>query len=244
MLRTALFATTALMLVSPVRAATIQTSLAAFQAVVGASAINTTSILGNNFDPISSVQLVNGTTIALSGAFDVVDQPGFGDLPFTNGYTGQVVDSTTNTETLTFSTPRTRFGVTVAPDVPFIGPASTSVTFTVTLGDGTSTTLTNSYVGGGTQFFGFTGSSRDQPDHHQLHPRFCLRPVPDRPRARQRPPARHRAHPAAPPPAIVHLLGQERGTNLSVTFRCDIPSIAAWNAADEPICTRRRPHPL
>ena len=158
MLRTALFATTALMLVSPVRAATIQTSLAAFQAVVGASAINTTSILGNNFDPISSVQLVNGTTIALSGAFDVVDQPGFGDLPFTNGYTGQVVDSTTNTETLTFSTPRTRFGVTVAPDVPFIGPASTSVTFTVTLGDGTSTTLTNSYVGGGTQFFGFTGS--------------------------------------------------------------------------------------
>lgn len=158
MIRTALLATTALMLVTTARAATLQTSLATFQTTVGASAINTTSVLGNNFDPISAVRLVNGTTIALSGALDVVDQPGFGDLPFANGYTGQVVDSTNNTETLTFSTPRTRFGFTVSPDVSFIGPASTSVTFTVTLGDGTTTTLTNSFVGGGTQFFGFTGS--------------------------------------------------------------------------------------
>ena len=161
MIRTALLATTALMLLSPLhaaQAAVIQTSLAAFQTIVGASAINTTSVLGTNFDPISSITLVNGTIIRLSGSADVIDQPGFGDLPFTNGYTGQVVDSTNNTETLTFSTPRTRFGFTVAPDVPFIGPATTSVTLTVSLGDGTSTTLTSNYVGGGTQFFGFTGS--------------------------------------------------------------------------------------
>ena len=156
MLRSVPLAATALMFVQPAAAATIQTSLAAFQAAVGADAITQTVTLGTLFDPITTVAL-GATTITLSGASDTVDQSGFGVSPFTNGYTGQVVDSTDGTETLTFSTPRSNFGVTVSPDVPLFGP--TNVTFTVRLGDGTSTSLTNSFATGGTQFIGFTGGS-------------------------------------------------------------------------------------
>lgn len=154
-----LLCATALTLLSPAaaNAVTIQTSLASFTAAVGSSGIRTTSALGALFDPISTVTLVNGVTVRLSGAADVIDQPGVGDAPFSNGYMGQVVDSTGSTETLTFSRPLTQFGLTLSPDVGLFGP--TPVTITVTLGDGTTTSLTNSYASGGTQFIGFSGGA-------------------------------------------------------------------------------------
>ena len=159
--RLTLLCATALTLFAPAlaHAVTIQTSLASFTAAVGASGIGTTSALGiidfTGATTVSKLTLTNGVTIALSGSSDVIDQPGVGVGPFTNGYTGQVVDSTTNTETLTFSRSVSSFGFTLAPDVGLFGP--TPVTITVTLGDGTTTSLTNSYASGDTQFIGFSG---------------------------------------------------------------------------------------
>ncbi len=155
--RLMLLCATALTVLSPAiaHAVTIQTSLSSFTAAVGTSGISTTSILGNLFDPISTVSLANGVTVALSGTADVVDQSGFGNIPFSNGYAGQVVDSTGSSETLTFSRPVMRFGFTLSPDVGLFGP--TPVTITITLGDGTTTSLTNSFAYGGTQFIGFSG---------------------------------------------------------------------------------------
>ena len=155
--RLTLLCATALTLLAPAiaNAVTIQTSLASFTTAVGASGIRTTSTLGNLFDPISAITLVNGVTVALSGSADSIDQPGVADAPFTNGYTGQVVDSTSNAETLTFSRPVMRFGFTLSPDVGLFGP--TPVTISVTLSDGSTTSLTNSFASGDTQFIGFSG---------------------------------------------------------------------------------------
>lgn len=159
MSRLILLCATALAIMSPAiaHAVTIQTSSSGFTAAVGAGSIRTTSTLGTLFGPISTVALANGVSIALSGTADIVDQPGVGDAPFSNGYTGQVVDSTSGSETLTFSRPMSNFGFTLSPDVGLFGP--TPVTITVTLGDGTRTSLTSSYNSGDTQFIGFTGGS-------------------------------------------------------------------------------------
>lgn len=154
--RLMLLCATALTLLSPAaaNAVTIQTSLASFTTAVGTGGIRTTSALGTLFAPISAITLVNGVNVTLSGGADIVDQPGVGDAPFSNGYTGQVVDSTGSTETLTFSRPVMQFGLTLSPDVGLFGP--TPVTITVTLGDGTTTSLTSNYASGGTQFIGFS----------------------------------------------------------------------------------------
>lgn len=163
MSRLTLLCATALTLLAPplAHAVTIQTSLASFTAAVGARSISTTSTLGTidftGATTVSKLTLINGVTVALSGSNDVIDQPGVGVGPFTNGYTGQVVDSTNNTETLTFSRAVSGFGFTLAPDVGLFGP--TPVTITVTLGDGTRTSLTSSYNSGDTQFIGFTGGA-------------------------------------------------------------------------------------
>ena len=137
------------------QAAVIQTSFTAWQAALGGGAYDTTSSLGALFDPIAAVALVNGSTAALSGSADSIDQPGVGDFPWSNGYAGQVVDSTNNTETLSFSKPLSAFGVFLSPDVPLNG--TTPVTFTIALGDGTSTSVTNAFAPGGVQFLGYMG---------------------------------------------------------------------------------------
>ena len=141
---------------APSRAAVIQTSFAAWQAALGGAAYGTTSTLGNLFDPIAAAALVNGNTAALSGSADSIDQPGVGDFPWSNGYTGQVVDSTNNTDTLSFAAPMGAFGVFLSPDVPLNG-GTTPVTFTISLGDGASTNVTSAFAPGGVQFLGYTG---------------------------------------------------------------------------------------
>ena len=150
-----LAAVTIAVLAAPATQASILTSsLPAFQAGLGRASANTTSNLGTPFATISTVALVNGNRVSLSGTADTIDQPGVGRIAFSNGYTGQVVDSTTNTETLRFATPLTSFGLTVAPDVPLLGP--TLVNITVQLPGGASTTVAKTFNGGDVQFFGYT----------------------------------------------------------------------------------------
>ena len=154
---------------SAAQASILTTSLPAFQAGLGRASANTTSSLGTASATVSSVPLVNGNRISLSGAADRIDQPG---VAFSNGYTGQVVNSTTNTETLCFATPLTSFGFTVAPEVPLIGP--TSVSITVQLAGGASTTVTNMFNAGDVQFFGYTSGPESGLTIATSSPRFAF----------------------------------------------------------------------
>jgi len=152
------------------QAAVIVTSYATWVADVAGQFASTTSTGQPDLtSPIGSVLLTDGTVLTLSnGAIDTVVTPATSWSPLANGYTGQLIDTSniansSNTETITFGpTPINAFGMIVSPDLPFFGPYAE--TFTVTLSDGTSTTISGTYPYGGvngdpatTQFIGFVG---------------------------------------------------------------------------------------
>jgi hypothetical protein len=149
-------------------AATIYSNLSAWAAAVGGG-YETTSNTGvgvGNF-VTGPIPLSGGQTISVANSGDQVLQPGNGWGEWSGGYTGDVVDTATNSETISF-TPGTAgingLGMDVDPDLPQTvctggGTACMDETFTVTLSDGTTATIPGVYPGGTTQFIGFVGSN-------------------------------------------------------------------------------------
>jgi hypothetical protein len=138
-------------------AATLTTDFAAWSAAVG-SYSNTSSTGLTLYDTVTTVPLSDGATLSLSGAADTLLQPLSGWGPWSGTYGGDIIDTTTNSETISFSG-RNALGLDLSPDVPFFG--SGAETFTVTLSDGTTTTISGTYPAGVTQFVGFYGGGVD-----------------------------------------------------------------------------------
>nr|WP_294514778.1 PEP-CTERM sorting domain-containing protein [uncultured Rhodopila sp.] len=97
----------------------------------------------------------DGGTLSLSGTADTLLQPLSGWGPWSGSYAGDIIDTTTHSETISFSG-LNALGLDLSPDVAFFGPYAE--TFTVTLSDGTTTTISGTYPAGVTQFVGFYGS--------------------------------------------------------------------------------------
>jgi hypothetical protein len=143
------------------RASTIYSSLAAWSAAVG-DGYEVTSNTGvglYNF-VTGPITLNGGQSFSVAGADDQVLQPLNGWGPWSGGYTGDIVDTTTNSETLSFNKGTAGInglGIDLSPDFGIFGPFAE--TFTVTLSDGTTMQISGSYPPGTTQFVGFTGSN-------------------------------------------------------------------------------------
>lgn len=106
--------------------------------------------------PVSSFRLANNIGVFLAGPADDVYTSGFGAPQYGDGYTGQLADSTTGTDTLTFSAPLTAFALTVVPDDPELPP--TTDTLTIALSDGTRRSETASFGFSTVQLLGYTGA--------------------------------------------------------------------------------------
>jgi hypothetical protein len=146
------------------QAATITSSLAAWQAAVGPDFTETTSTgLPLFTSPVNSVTLGDGMVISLAGTADTVLQPLSGWFPWSNGYTGDIIDTTTNSETISFPSSLSALGFQVSPDLSTTPGAANPETFTVTLSDGTTMQINGTYppdISTGTvptQFIGFFG---------------------------------------------------------------------------------------
>ena len=153
------------------QAAAIVTDYATWAADVNNTYSETTTTgLQDGTAGINGFSLPYGTTVTLAnGANDTVLTAGSSWGPWSGNYTGQVIDTalpfpssvTSQTETLTFGgTTIDAFGMTVEPDV---GVFAAGDTFTITLSDGTTTTVSGTYgtaLDGTTttQFIGFVGT--------------------------------------------------------------------------------------
>ncbi len=145
-------------------AATIVSNFAAWAADVNSQYAETSSTgLPLYTSPVPGFSLPYGTTVSLSnGSGDTVLQPLNGWGPWSGTYAGDIVDTATQTtssqtETLNFAgTPLYAFGMSVEPNVGLFGPYNES--FTVTLSDGTTTTINGAYPPGTSQFIGFVGA--------------------------------------------------------------------------------------
>ena len=138
-------------------AGTITGNFATWAAAVGAYATTATTGLGDGFAPVSSFPLSDGTIVTFAGANDTGFVSGLDWIPFASGYTGDVVDSTTNTDTISFPTTVSAFGFQVSPDLPLVPPQPDTIS--VTLSDGTTDQFSGDYSLGNTQFVGFYGGA-------------------------------------------------------------------------------------
>ena len=115
----------------------------------------------NPFYTVSSIPLHDGTPLIVAGTNDtVVQPPPVGDswgpwIGHNGAFSGIAVDTTTNSETISFTSSVRALGFDVSPDFPLQGPFGDS--FTVTLSDGTTATYSGTYGGGATQFIGYYG---------------------------------------------------------------------------------------
>jgi hypothetical protein len=151
----------------PSNAGTIYSSLAAWTAAVGGS-FETTSDTGvgvGNF-VTGPIPLSGGQSFSVAGADDQVLQPLNGWGPWSGVYAGDIIDTTTNAETISFNHGGAGIdglGIDLSPDLPIFciggGTACQDETFTVTLSDGTTTQISGVYPPGVTQFVGFAGSN-------------------------------------------------------------------------------------
>jgi hypothetical protein len=136
-------------------AATITGDFATWAAAAGNYAATSTTGLGDGFAPVSSFPLSDGMVLSFAGSADQVYVSGTDWAPFADGYTGDVVDSTANTETISFASSVSALGFEVSPDLGLIPPQPDTIS--VTLSDGTTTEFSGSYPSGTTQFVGFYG---------------------------------------------------------------------------------------
>jgi hypothetical protein len=136
-------------------ATTITGSLAAWEAAVGSYATTTSTGLPLYTNPVTEIALDDGMQLGFAGADDTVLQPGNGWIPWTSGYTGDIIDTTSNTETISFASSLSALGLQISPDLALFG--SPPETFTVTLSDGTTAAISGTYPAGSTQFVGFYG---------------------------------------------------------------------------------------
>jgi hypothetical protein len=137
------------------RAATITDSFATWAAAVGSYAATSSTGLGDGFSPVSSFPLSDGMVITFAGPVDSVYVSGTDWAPFADGYTGDVVDSSSNTDTISFASSVSALGFQVSPDLGLIPPQPDTIT--VTLSDGTTDQFSGDYPSGTTQFVGFYG---------------------------------------------------------------------------------------
>jgi hypothetical protein len=136
------------------RAATITSSFATWAAAV--SDYSTTSSTGLAlYSSVTSIPLSDGETLKVDGAGDTVLRPLSGWGPWSDNYTGDIIDTAGNSETIRFSG-LYGLGLDVSPDFGLFG--SDAETFTVTLSDGTTTQISGTYPAGTTQFVGFYGA--------------------------------------------------------------------------------------
>jgi len=147
-----------LMVSAAAKAATLTGDFAAWAAAVdGYVATPDTGL--PLYGTVTTIPLSNGKTLSVAGTDDTLLRPLSGWLfPWSNGYTGDIIDTTTNSETISF-TGLNALGLELAPDAPFFGPFAE--TFTVTLSDGTTAQFSGTYTPGTTQFVGFYGSDVD-----------------------------------------------------------------------------------
>jgi hypothetical protein len=138
-------------------ASTITGNFSAWSAAVGMYATTTGTGDPLYTNPVTTVPLADGNALSLAGSDDTLLQPLNGWGLWSGGYTGDIIDSTTNSETITFSTPLSAFGMTVDPDFGLFGPFAE--TFTLTLSDGTTQSISGTYPAGTTQFVGYYGGN-------------------------------------------------------------------------------------
>jgi hypothetical protein len=146
----------AVIVLSPIasRSATITGSFATWAAAAG-TYDNTSNTGIGLYNTVTTIPLSDSYILTVAGSSDILLQPGNGWIPFIDGYSGDIVDTTNNTETISFSSQVTALGFEVSPDLSLSG--APPETFTVTLSDGTTTTLSGTYPAGATQFIGFFG---------------------------------------------------------------------------------------
>jgi hypothetical protein len=106
----------------------------------------------------NSVTLTDGNVLGVQG--DTVAASGTGFAPFTNGYTGDILLTNGNTETIDFSSVITALGFYVAPDVGINIPGFLSnAMIDVTLSNGDNSVFSlNNFTAGDALFVGFYGT--------------------------------------------------------------------------------------
>jgi PEP-CTERM motif len=142
------------------KAATIYTDLASWTAAVGGVYASTSDTGIALFGTVTKIPLIDGKVLSVAGAADTLLRPLNGWGPWSGTFAGDIVDTTTNSETISFASGTAGvngLGFDLAPDVGLFGPFNE--TFTVTLSDGTTTQVSGSYPAGTTQFVGFAGSN-------------------------------------------------------------------------------------
>ena len=141
--------------VTPSQAATITDSFATWAAAVGQYDSTSSTGLALYTSPVTSVSLSDGTTLSLAGSADTVLQPLNGWGPWSGTYAGDIIDTTTNTETITFGSSVSALGMDLSPDLGLFSGYGDS--FTVTLSNGATAQFSGTYTPGTTQFVGFYG---------------------------------------------------------------------------------------
>ena len=136
------------------KAATLTTDFASWAAAAG-TYVNTASTGLPLYSTVTTIPLSDGVTLSVAGVADTLLQPLSGWGPWSGGFTGDIIDSSGSSETISFPAGLLALGLELSPDVPFFGP--NDATFTITLSDGTTTTVSGNYSAGVTQFVGFTG---------------------------------------------------------------------------------------
>ncbi len=137
------------------RATTITGDISAWNAAA-TPFVSTASTGLAELSPVSAFVLADGTNVSLAGASDTVYQVGSLWGAWANGYTGDVVDSSSNTETITLSPGVSQLAFYVSPDLGLFGGSDT---ITVSLSDGTTAQLSGNYPSSSPQFVGFFGGS-------------------------------------------------------------------------------------
>ena len=141
--------------VTPSQATTLTSSFATWAAAVGQYDSTSSTGLPLYTSPVASVALSDGTILSLVGSADTVLQPLNGWGPWSGSYAGDIIDSTTNSETISFASSVSALGMELSPDLGlFSGYADT---FIITLSDGATAQYSGTYTPGTTQFFGFYG---------------------------------------------------------------------------------------
>ena len=146
-------------------AATITSSFSAWEAAVNSDytiTFNTGLALNST---VTSIPLADGQVLTVAGTSDTLVQPLNGWFPLANGYTGDLIDTTTNSETIYFSAGISALGFLVSPDLPPLSVQpiqGNAETFTVTLSDTTTVQISGNYTGTSetgveSQFIGFFG---------------------------------------------------------------------------------------
>jgi hypothetical protein len=144
------------------RASAIYSSLTAWSTAVGGNYDSTSNTGVGLYNIVTGpIMLNDGQSFSVAGTDDQVLQPLNGWGPWSGGYAGDIIDTSSNSETLSFQRGTAGInglGIDLSPDFGIFS-SSDAETFTVTLSDGTSTQISGNYPPGTTQFVGFTGSN-------------------------------------------------------------------------------------